>query len=111
MVYLASANVNVYRSGICDVTGFLRPIFGIFILLPGFLAVHAAENVPGQQSKFPCAEAQIAHYTSYRVSEPIRIDGILNETAWQRAPQSPRFVDIISGGRTVHDTRASLLWD
>ena len=65
----------------------------------------------GQQSKFPCPPDEIARYTAYRVSEPIQIDGKLDEPAWQRAPKSPRFIDIISGARAVHDTRAALLWD
>ena len=48
-----------------------------------------------EQSKFPCPENEIARYTAHRVNEPIRIDGKLDEAVWQRAPHSPRFVDII----------------
>jgi hypothetical protein len=61
--------------------------------------------------KFPVPENEIAHYTAYHVSEPILIDGKLNERAWQQAPRSPRFVDIITGQPTIHDTRAIVLWD
>ncbi len=61
--------------------------------------------------KFPCPENEIAHYTAYHIREPIHIDGRLDEPAWQRAPRSPRFVDIISGKPGLHDTRASVLWD
>lgn len=60
---------------------------------------------------FPCSEEHIAHYTAYRVDKPIQIDGHLDETSWQAAPRSPRFVDLISGQRTIHDTRAAVLWD
>lgn len=62
-------------------------------------------------SKFPCPDDQVAHYTAFRVSDRIHVDGQLNEPAWKRAPQSPRFIDILTGKPTKHDTRASLLWD
>ena len=63
------------------------------------------------KTQFPCAEKDIPHYTAYRLKEPIRVDGVLNETSWQAAPRSSRFVDLISGQPTLHDTRAALLWD
>src|SRR6266404_5817379 len=67
----------------------------------------------GQASewKFPCPEKEIAHYTAYHISEPIQIDGRLSEAVWQRAPRSPRFVDILTGQPPIHDTYASVLWD
>ena len=61
--------------------------------------------------KFPCPTNEIARYTAQRVTEPIHIDGRLDERAWQLAPTSPRFVDILSGQPTRHDTRATVLWD
>ena len=64
------------------------------------------DNLP-----FPCAEEKIAHYTAYRVDAPLEIDGRLDEAAWHKAPRSPRFVDLIRGTKTVHDTRAAVLWD
>jgi hypothetical protein len=62
-------------------------------------------------SKFPCSEKDIAHYTAQRAAGPITIDGKLDEPSWKAAKKSPRFVDIITGGRTIHDTRAAVLWD
>ena len=59
----------------------------------------------------PCNEDQIPHYTAYRVKTPIHIDGRLDEVDWQNAPRSTRFVDLISGAETIHDTRAAVLWD
>ena len=53
----------------------------------------------------------MAGYTAYRVDTPPKIDGHLDEECWQRVPRSPRFVDLISGERTVHDTRVGVLWD
>ncbi len=76
-----------------------------------WLASTAPTPAPAQESKFPCPDNEIAHYTAYHVREPITIDGKLDEKAWQLAPRSPRFVDILSGKPALHDTRASLLWD
>ena len=60
---------------------------------------------------FPWPEERIAHYTAHRVSAPLEIDGRLDEESWRHAPRSPRFVDLISGQPTIHDTRAAVLWD
>ena len=62
-------------------------------------------------SPFPWPEERIAHYTAYRAAEPLAIDGKLDEESWQRAPRSPRFVDLITGRPTIHDTRVAVLWD
>jgi hypothetical protein len=62
-------------------------------------------------AKFPCPETSIARYTAFRVTEPIQIDGRLDERAWKAAPSSPRFTDIITGQPVIHDTRAAVLWD
>lgn len=59
---------------------------------------------------FPWPADRVAHYTAHRVDEPIVVDGRLDESVWQRAPRSPRFVDLVSGGETIHDTRAAVLW-
>lgn len=84
----------------------LTPIrFLLPLLFAPLLTAAAAE------SKFPCPESEIARYTAYHVREPIRIDGRLDEAAWQRAPRSPRFVDILTGRPALHDTRAVVLWD
>ena len=62
-------------------------------------------------SPFPWPEERIAHYTAHRVAAPLRIDGKLDEESWRLAPRSPRFVDLITGQPTIHDTRAAVLWD
>jgi len=62
-------------------------------------------------SKFPCPEDKIVSYTAYRINEPIQIDGRLEESAWQHAPRSPRYIDLITGRRAIHDTKAAILWD
>ena len=53
----------------------------------------------------------IAHYTCYRASSPIRIDGRLDEPSWKAAPRSRPFVDIVTGEPGWFDTRVALLWD
>ena len=58
-----------------------------------------------------CTEADIAHYTCYRASGPITVDGLLDEAAWAAAPRSPRFVDMTTGEPGYFDTRAAALWD
>jgi len=74
--------------------------------------VVAADNTPRPDaSKFPCPENEIARYTAFQVREPIQVDGKLDEAVWKKAPKSPRFVDILSGQRTVHDTHALVVWD
>ncbi|MEQ9580607.1 MAG: carbohydrate-binding family 9-like protein, partial [Arenibacter sp.] len=45
------------------------------------------------------------------MSNPPQIDGRLNDLVWQTAPTSPRFRDLISGSKAIHDTRAAVLWD
>jgi hypothetical protein len=60
---------------------------------------------------FPRPQDAIARYTACRVDTPPVIDGKLDELCWQRAQRSPRFADLVSGERAIHDTRAAVLWD
>jgi hypothetical protein len=71
------------------------------------------EPVPDQDgdSPFPWPAARIEEYTAYRIDTPISVDGHLDEPAWGAVPRSPRFADMISGARAIHDTRAAVLWD
>jgi hypothetical protein len=39
------------------------------------------------------------------------VDGHLSEAAWQQAPKSPRFADMVTGDPAIFDTRAAALWD
>lgn len=61
--------------------------------------------------KFPCPQEKIASYTAFLTSEAITIDGKLEESVWQHAPRSPRYIDIITGKPAIHDTRAAVVWD
>ncbi len=52
-------------------------------------------------------------YVAYRAEKPLRIDGKLDEPAWQAAPWTDAFVDI-EGDRKPHPrypTQAKMLWD
>lgn len=50
-------------------------------------------------------------YTCFRTSEPLLIDGRLDEKAWQKAPWLGPFVDMEKGTPTEYDTRVAFLWD
>lgn len=52
-----------------------------------------------------------ARYTCRRATQPIRIDGKLDEQDWEAAVPSNPFVDIVTGGHAWFDTRVRLLWD
>ena len=52
-----------------------------------------------------------ADYTCYRVRAPLAVDGRREAAAWQMAPRSPRFVDMVTGQPAIFDTRAAALWD
>ncbi len=81
-------------------------------LLAGFGSWTPATAADSENaSRFPCPENEVARYTAYRATGPIRVDGRLDEAAWSRAPQSPRFVDILSGQRVIHETHATVVWD
>jgi hypothetical protein len=60
------------------------------------------------QEGFPCERFEIPEYTAYRTTGPIVIDGQPDEAAWQEAPRSPRFRDLVSGEETRYDTRAAV---
>jgi hypothetical protein len=56
-------------------------------------------------------QADLAHYICYRAATPLHIDGKLDKPSWRRAPQSERFVDIVTGEPAWFATRVALLWD
>jgi hypothetical protein len=57
------------------------------------------------------AGGQPAHYTCHRASEAFPIDGNLEKAVWKAAPQSSRFVDLVTGEPAFLDTRMACLWD
>ncbi len=61
--------------------------------------------------QYGCPKKDIGHYTCYRTSETLEIDGRLDEGSWKKAPRSPRFVDLVTGDPGPWDTRMAALWD
>ncbi len=56
---------------------------------------------------------QIRTHICYRASSPLKIDGRINEPAWQKAAWTNNFVDIwgVRGPKPCFGTRVKMLWD
>ena len=63
------------------------------------------------RAKAAATEGQTVPYTCYRTHAPMQVNGLLDKPSWRQAPKSPRFVDLVSGGPALYDTRAAALWD
>ncbi|SHK28669.1 carbohydrate-binding family 9-like protein [Rhodothermus profundi] len=90
-------------------TGWLTVCLGFLrLLLDAALAV--GQPVMAPDSLLPFAPRT---YVCYRSDHPLRIDGRLDEPAWQAAPWSEPFVDIEGPHRPPppYHTRIKLLWD
>lgn len=61
--------------------------------------------------RYGAPEELLAHYTCLRAPEAFAIDGNLDKPAWQAAPKSHRFVDMVTGEPGFFDTRVACLWD
>ena len=68
---------------------------------------HSAKRKPGDL----VVKKNRPRYTAMRTSGTIKIDGKLDEASWKHATRTARFVDLLSGKKTIHDTRAAILWD
>jgi hypothetical protein len=81
--------------------------------LPAFalLQIHVPARSQERRTSFPCSQESIPRYTARRVSQAIRIDGVLDEASWKAAERSSRFRDLITGQPAMYDTRAAVLWD
>jgi len=63
------------------------------------------------KAAYGCEEKDLAHYTCFKTSQRIAVDGRLDTPAWQKAPKSRRFVDLVSGVPGFLETRMASLWD
>ena len=61
--------------------------------------------------KYGCADNEIAHYTSRKITGPVEINGDLEKPVWKNSLKSPRFVDMVTGEPALYDTRTAALWD
>ena len=59
----------------------------------------------------PVPDSALAEYVAHRSLKPINLDGVLDEPSWKAARSSNKFVDLVSGKPTMHDTTVKLLWD
>jgi hypothetical protein len=57
------------------------------------------------QSSYP------KQYLAYKTSQPIHIDGLLNEDDWENSLWSDRFVDISTSTLPLYATQIKILWD
>ena len=59
------------------------------------------------------ADTPPKHYLCSRASSPVRIDGKLDDSAWQRAPWTDWFIDIQgeAAAKPRFQTRVKMLWD
>src|SRR4030095_14218383 len=80
--------------------------FSLFTLL-----IFGVQCQSHKQSDMRCREEDIPHYTAYRITDTITIDGQLDERIWQNASRSNRFKDLVSGDSAWLDTRTAVLWD
>jgi hypothetical protein len=63
------------------------------------------------KSAYGCPEKDLFRYTCYPTPRPLLIDGRLDKEGWKNAPQSPRFVDLVTGVPGFLGTRMAALWD
>ena len=69
--------------------------------------------ISGQQLSTPIIEYEPKSYVCYKVSEPIVVDGKINDVSWQKANWSESFVDIEGDLKQnpFFDTKVKMLWD
>src|ERR1700740_1906910 len=91
---------------------------GVLLLtLPDTSSCQSSASKPNQTGstattkQYGCTESDIAHITALRATGPIHVDGLLDESDWQKAEKSPRFVDMASGEPAIYGTYAAVLWD
>ena len=56
--------------------------------------------------------SEIPQYSAVKIAGgSITIDGKLDEKVWADATKTSRFVDLVSGKATIHNTESAILWD
>lgn len=86
-----------------------KALTGIAFLLLAFSVDMAGQ--PNYKSQQRCKDEDIPRYTAKQVYERPVIDGKLDDAAWQKAPRSRSFVDLVSGEQTRLKTEAAVVWD
>jgi len=109
MLFLWNKLIQLYLKNSND-TSAMREI-GLILVVLFTIAISTIHCHPNYKSRNRCREEDIPHYTAYKITDTITVDGKLDEMVWQNAPRSNRFTDLISGDSTWLDTRAAVLWD
>jgi hypothetical protein len=80
------------------------------LVLMGFACSLYAQTPVNYQHPIPYAPAE---YVCYRATQPIQLDGRLEEADWKAVPWTEDFVDIegVLKPAPAHRTRAKMLWD
>lgn len=89
----------------------MKETASILIALSFTLIISTVHSQSIQKKHDRCKEENIPHYTAYKITDTLTIDGKLDEIIWKNASRSNRFSDLVSGAATHMDTRAAVLWD
>jgi hypothetical protein len=83
-------------------------------LASGYISLQKGDG-PAVKEEVPPSATYVPprHYVCYRARSPIRVDGKLDEAAWQAVPWTEDFVDIEGDNRPRprFRTRVKMLWD
>ena len=82
---------------------------GIWLILAAL--ARGGEPAAANDPQLLVDPTRVVRYAAAKCSQELVIDGKLDEACWQNATRTNRFVDLISGSPTIHDTRAAILWD
>ena len=87
-----------------------KTILSIAMAMMAMLPAAAQHNVT---AKFARQLTTPRSYVCYRTADKMKIDGKLNEAAWQKAAETASFVDISGEDfpKPKYDTKARMLWD
>src|SRR5262249_10631181 len=93
-------------------------LMGATLLTIGLLTPSAGHHPPREESDPPSQTQELVYtppkgYVCYRAIGPIKIDGRLDEKAWQAVPWTDDFVDIEGDAKPKprFPTRVKMLWD
>ena len=87
-----------------------KTILSIAMAMMAMLPAAAQHNVT---AKFARQLTTPRSYVCYSTADKMKIDGKLNEAAWQKAAETASFVDISGEDfpKPKYDTKARMLWD
>jgi hypothetical protein len=68
-------------------------------------------EVKAMSKTYGYSEEMLTHYTCKRAGQSFNIDGNLDKYPWETAPQSPPFVDLVTGAAAFLETRCAAVWD